>query len=236
MTPDQFFQSLLPPFQNNSVNILSFLFENKPSIAKNDFLTKCANINLFPREQILYIYSKIDTTFAGRIDRQQIEPFFGPHLQRLSYSSQGYPQTPVQQTPNLYGPPPPNTAGGNFYQGNQWNFQGNIPPIQVQGNYPPQNPVFNFPPPQTQGNFQQQQLPQPNYLPPNNPIVQSGYIQDPYQQQSFVNPGDSKLYQTQYINFQGQDMRNPSGKYFNFLRFFSEINHSWKSCQYERPP
>jgi len=103
MTPDQFFQSLLPPFQNNSVNILSFLFENKPSIAKNDFLTKCANLNLFPREQILYIYSKIDTTFAGRIDRQQIEPFFGPHLQRLSYSSQGYPQTPVQQTPNLYG-------------------------------------------------------------------------------------------------------------------------------------
>ena len=166
---------------------MNFLFENRDSIAKNDFLNRCASLNQFSRDQVLYVYSKLDANFTNSVTRYQVEPLLQPgYGQRPPYSAQGYPQG--QPSPHYTGPPPPSTAAGNYYQG-----QGSFPSGNQMGGYPPQPP-------------QQQPF-------DSNPIQSMNYLAtSSYNQQSFAQLPESKIYQTQYINYQGQDMRNPLGK------------------------
>lgn len=159
--PDQFFIQLLPHFQNFPQNLLAYFFENRPSVQKIDFLNKCTNLNLFQKDQILYIYSKLDTTFSGKIDRTQIELFF-------NYSN---PQMSKQNNPQ-----PLSTMSYNY-------------------NQTIANPSNNY-----YQNSQNQQ---------SNP-----HYQDPYQGGQYSNrmqePGPS-LIQTQIINSQTSEIRNPLG-------------------------
>ena len=193
MTPETFFPSLLPHFQNNAYNLINYFFENKLSIPKSEFLNKCTQLNLFPKDQILYIYSKLDTNFSNKIDKTQIE-YLIP-IQRQSFSAphqQGQPGFYPQQ-------PPPHTSDGINYPGYQGFPQAGNNSFQ---NFP-QNPVI--PLQQSLYNPNNQGFPQagsPNFfrdermvanLPPSNIIT---------------NP--STLYQTQLINYQGQDIRNSS--------------------------
>lgn len=89
---DQFFFSIIPFFQNNPTSLLNYFFESKPFIPKTEFLNKCSSLNIFPKEQILYTYSKLDITFSGRVERSQIESILvmqPVQIQRQSFSGPG---------------------------------------------------------------------------------------------------------------------------------------------------
>ena len=202
LTTEQFFQALLPTFQNNPLSLLSFFFENKQSLQKAEFLTKCASLNLFQKDQILYIYSKIDVTFSSKIEKSQIEGLFGIQSQNLarqsftSNNTQGFVQNSptFQQNPGNFQQNP-----GNFQQ-NPGNFQQN--PMNYQQN--PSNSQL------TTSNFQQSQ---PGFMQP-----QLGFIQSPYQSQAPFQQNipqnlafsNDQLLQTQYVNAMGE-LKNPSG-------------------------
>lgn len=169
LQPEQFFMNLLPQFQNNPHNILSYFFENKASIPKIEFLNKCTNLNMFPKDQILYIYSKLDVTFSGQINKPQIEV-----LLNIYQNAQIPPPNNYQQNPNY-----------SYYQGTNTMERPLASPNFYQGEPQPMN---------------SQLMPNPNY---------SNYNQ-------------SGLLQTQMVNTQGFDIRNPSSKliYVFILRIF----------------
>lgn len=77
LSVEDFFLGCLPSFENNRIQILTYFLSNRDTITKVEFFSKATELNLFEKEQIMNVYSKLDKEQAGKIKKEQIESVLG---------------------------------------------------------------------------------------------------------------------------------------------------------------